>query len=147
MSGSGIGGGLKLSESRELFETTLPPANALANAISKLKSEIEQNKNKPYIKLIGEFLLQHLDKNPEAAEKILADKTISKSFDEMRKVAEKKKVGNCAVLTDQEGFAVVLKYYEVDSAPTVGTTSTPQPPVVAESMPKDDFDIKLEDLL
>ena len=81
----------------------------LKNAISKIQSEMDKNVNNPYVQVVGGFLLQHLKSNPESSEKIMAaDKTIAKSLDEMRKAAEKKRVGNCAVLTDQEGFSVVL---------------------------------------
>jgi len=121
----------------------------LENAIAKIKAEIEKGKNNSYIQVVGGFLLQHLDKNPQDAEKILTEgKTIGKSLDEMRKEAEKKKVGNCAVLTDQEGFAVVLKYFGIEGIVTtpaqVAATATPAPtPPVAESV----FDVKLDDLL
>lgn len=72
----------------------------LSKAITKLKTEMKQSENNPYIHVVGGFLIEHLDKNPKDAEKILAiDKTIGKSLNEMKKVAEKKKVGNCAVLT------------------------------------------------
>ena len=116
-----------------------------AKAIEKLNAEMTQNNTKPYIQLIGGFLLQHLDKNPLDAEKILvADKTISKSFDEMRKAAEKKKVGNCAVLTDQEGFAIVLKYFGIGG----GAPAVILAPATVDAKPKtNDFNINLEDLL
>lgn len=113
----------------------------LDKAISKIKAEMEHNANSTYIKVVGNFLLQHLEAHPDAAEKILVeDKTITKSLAEMRKVAEKQKNGNVAVLTDQEGFAVVLKYFEIN-----GTTKTAAPPAAAKSSV--DFDVKLEDLL
>lgn len=95
---------------------------------------MEENKTNSYIQVVGEFLLKHLE-NPGSAERILAqEKTIGKSLDEMRKEAEKKKVGNCAVLTDAEGFAVVLRYFGIEPA------AAPEPK-------QDDFDVKLEDLL
>jgi len=114
-------------------------------AIGKLQTEMTANATNPIIQVIGGFLLQHLNNNPMDAEKILVtDKTIAKSYDEMRKVAEKKKVGNCAVLTDQEGFAVVLKYFGITGAPAV-----PLAPATPDIKPlsSNDFDIKLEDLL
>jgi phosphopantothenoylcysteine synthetase/decarboxylase len=83
-------------------------------AITKLNNEMTSNKNNPYVQVVGNFLLQNLKKNPNAAEKILnKDKSILKSLDAMRKEAEKVKVGNCAVLTDEQGFAVVLDYFEI----------------------------------
>lgn len=120
---------------------------SVTDAISKIKTEMDGNKNNPYIQVVGGFLLQHLDANPAAAEKILAaDKTIAKSLDAMRKEAEKKKVGNCAVLTDQEGFEVVLKYFGIEGAvitpaPAAATANTSAPAAGPE------FDVKLEDLL
>lgn len=121
----------------------------LEKAIGKIKSEMNKENN-PYVKVVGEFLLQYLNENPEAAEKILAtDKSIVKSLTEMRKAAEKKKVGNCAVLTDQEGFGIVLKYFEID-APAGQHIECSTAPRVAEPVKKEseiDFDVKLEDFL
>lgn len=118
-------------------------------ASEKIKQEIEKEKN-PYVQVVGEFLLQHIGQNPQDAEKLLAnDKTILKSLDEMKKVAEKKKVGNVAVLTDQEGFEVVLKYFEIGTKP-VQIVKKPSEFVnqtsknVTESI---DFDVKLDDFL
>lgn len=111
-------------------------------AIKKLQDEMSKNTN-PYVQVVGNFLLQHLELHPEAAEKILAsDKTVLKSLDEMRKEAEKKKVGNCAVLTDQEGFAIVLKYFGIEAAGNIQSK-----PALAPKKPDIDFDVKLDDLL
>ena len=86
-----------------------------AEAIQKIKSEMTQNNTNSYIQIVGEFLLQHLYLNVQDAKKILDDdKTIGKSFNEMKKEAEKKKIANCTVLTEQEGFTVVLKYFGID---------------------------------
>ncbi len=89
----------------------------LNEAISKLRSEMDQNNNNPYIQVIGQFLLQFVNEHPDSAEKILTEgKTIGNSLSEMRKAAEKKKVGNFAVLTEQEGFDVVLKYFGIENS-------------------------------
>ena len=119
-------------------------------ARNKLRAEIESNKSNEYIKAVGEFLINFLGEHPEAAEKIMtADKTIAKSMVEMRKEAEKKKVGNMAMLTPQEGFSIVLKYFEIGSgavpAPVIMEQSAPKQ--VTEKNPSLDFDIKLEDFL
>lgn len=85
----------------------------LNKAIKKINDEIEKEKN-PYVKVIGEYLLKVIADNEGAAEKILeADKTIMKSLEAMRKAAEKNKVGNMAMISDEEGFAIVLKYFEI----------------------------------
>ena len=110
----------------------------LNNAITKIEDEMSKNKNNGYIQAVGGFLLGRLKTNQADAEKILADdKTIAKSLDKMRDEAKKKQVGNCAVLTDEEGFAVVLKYFGIDAAV----------PVKAKPAASSSFDINLEDLL
>lgn len=114
----------------------------LEQAKAKLTAEMDQNKDNSYIQVVGKFLLNHLETHPGSAERILApDKTIGKSSDAMRKEAEKKKNGNCAVLSDEEGFAVVLQYFGIEvGAAAIPTQSAPEPK-------KDNFDVKLEDLL
>lgn len=85
----------------------------LENAIKKIKDEIEKENN-PYVKVIGKYLLGVLKDNESAAEKILTeDKTIMKSLKEMEKEAQKVKVGNMGFLTDEEGYAIVLKYFDI----------------------------------
>ncbi|EGW40679.1 hypothetical protein [Desulfosporosinus sp. OT] len=119
---------------------------SVEQTISKVRAEMTQNNANSYIQVVGGFLLDHLDKNPEDAEKIFnADKTISKSFDEIRKAAEKKKVGNSAMFTPQEGFAIVMKYFGIDTVVDMQRPVAPAPIVQPKS--DIDFDIKLEDLL
>lgn len=122
----------------------------LKDAIQKVKAEMEQNGDNAYIQVVGTFLLQHINAHPEDAEKILtAEKTVANSLDKMRKAAEKKKVGNVAVLTDQEGFAVVLKYFDIEPDDAIQTemiaASVLDPAAIAPA--KHSFDVKLEDLL
>ncbi|MHB1651410.1 MAG: hypothetical protein ACYCVD_02900 [Desulfitobacteriaceae bacterium] len=121
-------------------------------AISKIKSEMDKNKNNAYIQVVGEFLLQHLNNHPEDAEKILnPDKSIAKSLDDMRKAAEKKKVGNFAMFTPQEGFELVMKYFRIEASSGI-QIPIPQAPSTVTAPPQEaksaiDFDINLEDLL
>ena len=117
----------------------------MQEAVAKINSEMAANNN-PYVQVIGQFLLQHLEKNPQDADKILKDeKSILNSLEAMRKVAEEKMVGNCAVLTDQEGFAVVLNYFEMDGQVESASTAIPaKNPITKTDI---DFDVKLEDYL
>ena len=128
----------------------------LNQAINKLTAEMEKDRNSSYMQAVGGFLIWYLQSNPESAEKILADdKSIAKSLDVMRKAAEKKKVGSYAVLTDQEGFEVVLKYFGITPstepitppAPALKAEPTTPPAQKAEGPSIVDFDIRLEDLL
>ena len=85
-------------------------------AITKINDEMEKENN-PYVKVIGEYLLGLIKNNETAAEKILdKDKSIMKSLEEMRKAAEKVKVGNMAMISDEEGFSIVLKYFGIEKS-------------------------------
>ena len=107
----------------------------------KLETEMDGNKANTYIQVVGRFLLQHIASHPADAGKIMAaDKTIAKSLDAMKKKAAKTKVDNCAVLTDQEGFANVAKYF--------GLNTEAVPRKEPKALRKDvDFDVRLDDLL
>lgn len=121
----------------------------LEEAIKKIKEEMDKNNN-PYVKVVGEFLVQHLNTNSDSAEKILdKEKSIIKSLDEMRKAAEKKKVGNCAVLTDQEGFEIVLKYFGIKASDVATQAPVKETITKLDSKgPKEiDFDVRLDDFL
>lgn len=108
-------------------------------AVAKLQAEMQAKKDNAYVQVVGDFLLQYLGKQQSAAEKVMdKDKTIAKSLDAMRKEAEKKKNGNCAVLTDQQGFAIVLEYFGISEKGNQMTAS-------AAAVP--DFNVDLEDLL
>jgi hypothetical protein len=125
----------------------------LKNAIEKIKAEMEQKKNDAYTQVVGEFLLGHLGNHPKDAEKIIsADKTIAKSLDEIRKAAEKKKVGNFATLTPQEGYAIVLKYFQIESTadvtvPVAVTHTQTIKKTTPQQKSKVDFDISLDDFI
>ena len=85
-------------------------------AITKINDEMEKENN-PYVKVIGEYLLGLIKNDETTAEKILDnDKSIMKSLEEMRKAAEKVKVGNMAMISDEEGFSIVLKYFGIEKS-------------------------------
>lgn len=118
------------------------------NAVKKLTDEIEKSKGNAYIEHVGAFLIGHINFHPDDAEKILAEgKTIQGSLAVMRDEAQKKKTGNCAVLTDTEGFEIVLKYYGIDrSAPGSDVKlSTVVGQIMPEKKPR--FSVSLDDLL
>lgn len=101
--------------------------NMLEQAIAKLKAEMEANKTNAYVQAIGQFLIEHVKSNPASAEKIMANsKTVAGSLDAMRKEAEKKRTGNFAILTPQEGFSIALEYFGIDAK---SASLTPQQPV------------------
>ena len=113
-------------------------------AVEKLRTEMEQNKTDQYVQVVGAFLLQHLEANPGDAEKVLAEgKTVKGSLSFMRDEAKKKQSGNVAVLTPQEGFDIVLKYYGITGAQASFTPAA----APVKPAPKVDFDVSLDDLL
>lgn len=122
----------------------------LGKAIEKIKSEMSKNTN-TYVQVVGQFLLQHLETTPGAAEKILQeDKTIIKSLDAMKNEAKKKQVGGCAMLTDQEGFEIVLKYFGIDGKVSNKHMAHVECKAVPDVKPaaKDiDFDVSLDDFI
>lgn len=118
----------------------------LNQAIEKINTEMQQNPNIRYIQVIGNFLLKHLESNPGAAEKVLAqDKTIRKSLNAMRTEAQKNQSDGVAMLTDEEGFTVVLNYFGIETE-GIQLVAAPAPVPVPEKNSAE-FDVRLEDLL
>ncbi|MET3831004.1 hypothetical protein ABIC86_002470 [Paenibacillus sp. DS2363] len=108
--------------------------------IAKLRAEMDGTGTNAYIKLIGDFLIGHVQVNPGTADQVMAaDKTIAKSLLAMQAEAKKKAVGGMAMLTDEEGFAIVLSYFGLQGV------SVPTPPQVEVKASR--FDVKLDDLL
>lgn len=121
----------------------------LDKAIKKINDEIEKEKN-PYVKVIGEYLLKVIADNEGAAEKILAaDKTIMKSLEAMRKAAEKNKIGNMAMISDEEGFAIVLKYFEIkkEKKNDINNKKVIDFKVKKEEKEEDIFNVSLDDYI
>lgn len=117
-------------------------SQANEQAIAKINLELEQGKNDSYIQVIGQFLIQQIEKTPGAGEAILAeDKSIKKSLDYMKSEAKKKAVNGFAMFTPDEGFTLVLKYFGI----AVEGMEAPEPKIQAPK--KKLFDVKLNDLL
>ena len=106
-------------------------------AINKLSQEINSNQDNAYVKYVGDYLIDYISKNPGHAENIMKeDKTIAGSLEYMKNEAKKKQKNNMAMLTPEEGFKVVLDYYEINEAPALKVVSTQKK-----------VDISLDDLL
>ncbi len=99
-------------------------------AFDKIKREMDSTPNNAYIQYIGGALLGHLKQNPNDTGKIMDDdKSIAKSLNAMRKEAEKHRVGNCAVLTPEQGFRIVYKYFEIGKEVPIQPIQPVQKPV------------------
>ena len=118
--------------------------------IQKLQAEMDQHSANPYVQAVGTMMQQcNLEISNEALEDILSGKkTLLSSLEAMRKEAEKKKVGNCAVLTDAEGFAIVRMYFGIVGDPVTVAVPVQTAPVQCKPVkPSTDFDVSLDDLL
>ncbi|WP_036217095.1 hypothetical protein [Lysinibacillus sphaericus] len=88
-------------------------------AMAKLSAELRVEKVNPYVAAVGNFLMDFLEDNPSSAEKFMAEgKTIIGSMKDVRKEAEKVQVNNCGVLTSEQGFEIVLKYFDITTGDT-----------------------------
>ncbi|MGL5084945.1 MAG: hypothetical protein ACRC68_04385 [Clostridium sp.] len=88
----------------------------IQKAIEKIKREMEQKKEHPYIQAIGNFLLKQVEINRNAAENINNETlTIEKSLKEVEIVAKKKAINGCAVMSENEVFEIVKKYYKFEA--------------------------------
>lgn len=76
--------------------------------MEKLRNEMAQNPDNKYVQVVGDFLLDYLRKHPA---ELPADKTIKGSLDAMREEARKNQSGGVGVLTPDEGFEIVLRYF------------------------------------
>jgi len=81
-------------------------------AIEKLKKEIADNPNNPYVSYIGTTLIGHLDISEDFAEHVLKEnKSVKGSLTAMEEAARKVKTGSMAMLTPDQGFTIIFNYY------------------------------------
>ncbi|MRN51963.1 hypothetical protein [Paenibacillus monticola] len=139
----------------------------MKEAIDKIKAEMELDQH-PHVQVIGNYLLQVLEVNPTAAEKILVeDKTIAKAITTMAEESEKKaqlahkdksgeviknelhmiftKTQAIIMYSADQVFDFVLKYFGIagSPAPVIQAAAAPTPATPSKGR----FDISLDDLL
>ncbi len=88
----------------------------LQQALQKLNAEISSaDKKHKYIPVVGGFLINHVRNNPDHANLIMAEgKTLAGSVQAMAAEAKKIAFQGCGVLTDEDGFNIVLRYFGID---------------------------------
>lgn len=107
----------------------------IAEAKAKLQAEMDASKGDDYVVWVGQHLLDHLDANPQDAEKFLAEgKTIAKSMDEVRKAAEKNRKGNSGFVNPDKGREIILGYFGIQ-ANASSHSAVMVAPVVAPAAP------------
>ena len=110
-------------------------------AIEKIKAEMEENKN-PYTEIIGNYVIQQIQVNPQVAEAIInEEKTLAGSLEQMRNEVLKVKQGNVAVLTDEQGFKIIRDYFEFEN---IKNNEIPEHKEEVKKI-DDDFNISLDD--
>lgn len=83
----------------------------MEKAIEKLQKEMK-SKDK-YIQVIGTYLIGYVNQNKDFAEHIVKEgRTIAGSLSAMKSEAKKNQSGGVGILTDEEGFEIVVKYFE-----------------------------------
>ena len=113
-------------------------------AIAKIDAEIEKEKGNRILEIIGEFLINLVTANPDAAEKLLDEKkNLKGAYEAMRNEARKYQKDGCAVLTDDEGFEVICGYYGLEYHSGGKIVPEKAPDVKAATA----LDIELDDLL
>lgn len=125
----------------------------IEKAIEKIKAEMEADKS-GYTQVVGKYLLQQIEINKGAADKIVNEgKTIKGSIQEMTKEAKKNASNGCGVLTDAEGFSIVARYYGFEAVQDkileVEVDQIKEDFKVDQNVKRNntDFNINLDDLL
>lgn len=106
----------------------------MIKAIKKVKAEVAAS-NVPHVKVIGRFLVKHLRETPEDAKYILQEgKSIAGAVEAMAKEAMKTQQNGVGVLSNKEGFAIVLDYFKRKEEPK--PVPTPKPTAKAKQTTK-----------
>ncbi|RXZ84613.1 hypothetical protein EBB07_00935 [Paenibacillaceae bacterium] len=107
----------------------------LQEALQKLQKEVADSPKDEYVRMLGAELINYVRANPDKAPLFVAQgKSIQGSLAAMRKAVEKKKQGNMAVVTPDEGKSIVLEYYGIQTA-----KAEPEPVAVGFSVDIDDL--------
>jgi len=98
----------------------------MEKAIAKLEEEIKESKE-PYIKFIGQYMIDHIKGTPADAAAIMQEgKTVDGSLAFMKDKAKAKATGGCAMFTPDEGFAIIMEYYGLQGE--TATIKAQEPP-------------------
>lgn len=123
----------------------------LEKAIEKIKDEMSKNKN-PYMKIIGNYVLSQIEVNNSPVHENIVDgsKTLNGSLKAMETEAKKKAVNNVGILTDEEGLAIVAKYFGFEATQISADEAIVNSNVECRKQankPKVDFNVSLDDFL
>lgn len=122
----------------------------IEQAVEKIEKEMKE-KNSTYINVIGSYVLKQLEVNKPVCEEIIkGNKTIAGSVEEMRREAKKNAKDGIAVLTDEEGFAIVSKYFGFEGVQPTVEEAIVQAKVIEihkKEQPKKKFEADINDFM
>jgi hypothetical protein len=86
----------------------------LKDALTKIQAEVTAAPTKQYLAVIGGFMMDRIRNHPEDAEKVLVEgKTLAGGLNAMKELAKKNQSDGCGILTEEQGFTVVLEYFGI----------------------------------
>ena len=124
----------------------------IAKAIEKVKDEMNKSKNSLYIQAIGNYVINNAEINLKVAKEIVEGK---KNLGEVLKKVEtealkkvKEKVGiQYVVMSPEEVFAIVNKYYEFEAIQFKEEVMPGTKEVTKDKVEKKRFSVDLNTLL
>ena len=115
----------------------------IMKAIQKINTEMQKNPTDTYTEIIGHYIIDRCGDEITAARVADEKKSLKGAMEAIMQLATKKKQGNVAVLTPQDVFGAVDKYFgmitdeeaqEMAIAAACGATKTPVKPPVAKKV-------------
>lgn len=97
--------------------------NAIQEAIIKINTEMQAKPDDLYLEAIGQHLIDHCG-NVEAAEAVLKK---DRAMDKVMEAAKARKQGSVAVMRDDEVYAIVDRYFGIDSMEPVTPLPASEP--------------------
>jgi hypothetical protein len=101
--------------------------NAIQEAIIKINTEMQVKPDDLYLEAIGQHVIDHCG-NVAAAEAVLKKgKTLKGAMDKVMEAAKVRKQGSVAVMRDDEVYAIVDRYFGIDSMEPVTPLPASEP--------------------
>lgn len=108
----------------------------LQEALKKIQAEITAaGDKKPYMPAIGAFVMDRIKDHPEEAVLVTdKSKTLEGALKAMSDAARKVAVNNCGMLTNDQAYQVVLKYFGIKLQGTVTSEQVVVAPAIKTSL-------------
>ena len=101
--------------------------NAIQEAIIKINTEMQAKTDDLYLEAIGQHVIDRYG-NVAAAEAVLKkDRTLKDAMDKVMEAAKARKQGSVAVMRDDEVYAIVDRYFGIDSMEPVTPLPASEP--------------------